>query len=109
MTTITTYTQQDGSTVELRTNPGCAPMVFLNGVIQNPDDYYVVGHSVIFEKHKKIYWKQWFAWRPVQVHGRWTWFKTVYRYRTNDDYVHHDDWARYSYGNILDVLRKNNG
>ena len=49
-------------------------------------------------------WQEWFAWRPVKIHGRRVWLKTVYR-RCIVSYVDMDDWARYEYGNIFDVIR----
>jgi hypothetical protein len=49
-------------------------------------------------------WNPWFAWRPVHIHGQWTWLKTVYRFKTNN-YVNYDDWSQYKYGTIFDVLR----
>jgi hypothetical protein len=57
-------------------------------------------------QHKRAHapWQSWWAWRPVQVHGRWTWLTTVYRYRTNN-YVNRDDWPQYQYGTIFDVVR----
>lgn len=48
-------------------------------------------------------WKKWFAWYPVIVHEKRTWLKTVYRRKINT-YVDMDDWARYEYGTIFDVL-----
>lgn len=48
-------------------------------------------------------WKKWFAWYPVKVHGKRTWLKTVYRRKINT-YVDMDDWARYEYGTIFDVI-----
>ena len=48
-------------------------------------------------------WRKWFAWRPVTVHGNRVWLKTVYRRKINT-YVDMDDWARYEYGTIFDVL-----
>lgn len=50
-------------------------------------------------------WRQFFAWRPVKVHGKTTWLKTVYRRKINT-YVDYDNWARYEYGTIFDVLTK---
>ena len=53
----------------------------------------------------KAPWQKWRAWKPVKdIHGRWHWGKTVYRRRTNT-YVNHDDWVRYEYGTIFDVLK----
>jgi len=55
-------------------------------------------------KPKPNPWRQWYAWYPVRVHGRWKWLTTVYRYKTNT-YVNHDDWAVYEYGTIFDAIR----
>jgi hypothetical protein len=49
-------------------------------------------------------WTKWFAWRPVTVHGNCVWLKTVYR-RCINTYVDMDDWNRYEYGTIFDVLK----
>ena len=48
-------------------------------------------------------WKKWFAWYPVNVHNKRTWLKTVYRRKINT-YVDMEDWARYEYGTIFDVI-----
>jgi hypothetical protein len=50
-------------------------------------------------------WSKWFAWRPVFIHGKRIWFKTVYRRRILT-YVDNENWARYEYGDIFDVLIK---
>lgn len=50
-------------------------------------------------------WQPWFAWYPVKVKGRWTWFKKVYRKEIHKTYVNHDDWTRYEYGDVFDVLK----
>jgi hypothetical protein len=51
-------------------------------------------------------WEIWFAWRPVKtVTGERVWLKKVYR-RCINTYVDHDDWTRYEYGNIFDVLKE---
>ena len=49
-------------------------------------------------------WNKWFAWYPVKVHGQRTWLKTVYRRKINT-YVDMEDWARYEYGTIFDILK----
>lgn len=49
-------------------------------------------------------WKAWFAWRPVKIKGKQIWMKRVYRRSTNT-YVNHDDWTRYEYGDMFDVLK----
>lgn len=51
-------------------------------------------------------WVEWFAWYPVKIHGERVWFKTVYR-RLVNTYSDYDDWERYEYGNIFDVLKHN--
>lgn len=48
-------------------------------------------------------WQQWFAWRPVKINGRRVWLKTIYR-RSLNTYVDMDDWTRYEYGTIFDVI-----
>jgi len=50
-------------------------------------------------------WQKWFAWYPVQVHGNYTWFTTVYR-RCINTYVDMDDWTRYEYGTVFDIIKE---
>lgn len=50
-------------------------------------------------------WKPWFAWRPVTIKGKRIWLKKVYRRKTNT-YVNYDDWARYEYGDIFDIIKE---
>jgi hypothetical protein len=45
-------------------------------------------------------WTKWRAWYPVRVHGKWTWLKTVYRYR-----VISPGGGSYRYGTIFDVIK----
>lgn len=49
-------------------------------------------------------WKPWFAWRPVTFKGKRVWMKKIYR-RSINTYVDHDDWTRYEYGDIFDVIK----
>ena len=49
-------------------------------------------------------WKKWFAWRPVKVNGKTVWLEYVYR-RMINGYVDFDDWTRYEYGTIFDVIK----
>ena len=49
-------------------------------------------------------WKTWFAWRPVVIRGERIWLKTVYR-RCINTYVDHDNWKRYEYGTLFDVIK----
>ncbi len=58
----------------------------------------------VARKIEVLPWKPWFAWRPVKIHGKRIWLKTVYR-RCINTYVDHDDWERYEYGNLFDVLK----
>lgn len=53
----------------------------------------------------KAPWQEWFAWRPVTIKGKRVWMKKVYRRKTNT-YVNHDDWPRYEYGDLFDVLHE---
>jgi hypothetical protein len=49
-------------------------------------------------------WRLWFAWRPVKtVSGQAVWAKKVYR-RCINTYVDMDNWKRYEYADIFDVL-----
>ena len=48
---------------------------------------------------------KWFAWYPVKVHGQRTWLKTVYR-RCINTYVDMEDWKRYEYGDVFDILKE---
>lgn len=49
-------------------------------------------------------WEKWFAWYPVKVHSKRVWMKTVYR-RWINTYVDFDDWTRYEYGTLFDVIK----
>lgn len=61
-----------------------------------------VQNSVI---HYDPWWQPWYAWRPVRtVSGQVVWLDTVYRCIGND-YVDHEDWRWYYYGNTFDILR----
>ena len=62
-------------------------------------------YNQVYRKVVTLSWEQWFAWYPVKVHGKRTWLKTVYR-RSIISYVDMDDWTRYEYGTIFDVMTK---
>lgn len=49
-------------------------------------------------------WQQWFAWRPVKIHGKQVWCKTIFR-RCINTYVDMDNWKHYEYGTAFDVIR----
>lgn len=57
----------------------------------------------VARKIKIFPWEKWFAWRPVKIHGKYVWLKPIYR-RCINTYVDMDDWTRYEYGNLFDVL-----
>jgi len=59
----------------------------------------------VARKIEILSWEPWWAWHPVRVHGELTWFCTVYR-RCINTYVDHDDWTRYEYGNIFDIVKQ---
>ena len=62
-----------------------------------------VNYNQVYRKIKIMPWEKWFAWYPVKVNGNYTWFKTIYR-RCINTYVDMDDWSRYEYGTIFDVI-----
>ena len=61
--------------------------------------------GTVYRKVIRLPWKKWFAWRPVKIHGRYVWFRTVYR-RCINTYVDQEDWSRYEYGTVFDVLKE---
>ena len=62
-----------------------------------------VGADYVARKIETSPWKSWYAWRPIKLHGEWVWFEWVFR-RCINTYVDMDNWTRYQYGNIFDVL-----
>ena len=60
--------------------------------------------TFVARKIETMPWQKWFAWYPVRVHDKRIWFKTVYR-RCINTYVDHDNWSRYEYGTLFDVLK----
>lgn len=63
------------------------------------------GRGYVPRKVVKQPWKPWFAWRPVKIHGKRIWLKTVYR-RCINTYVDTDDWKWYEYGDIFDIIKE---
>jgi hypothetical protein len=49
-------------------------------------------------------WRPWFAWRPVTIHGKRVWLERIFR-RSINTYVDMDDWTRYEYGTLFDVIK----
>jgi len=62
------------------------------------------GTTYVARKIETGPWQQWFAWRPVKIKGERVWLEKICRRKINT-YVDHDDWARYEYGTLFDVLR----
>jgi len=60
--------------------------------------------GAVYRKVIRLPWEKWFAWRPVKIHGRRVWFRTVYR-RTVVCYVDADKWSRVDYGTLFDVIK----
>ena len=58
----------------------------------------------VYRKVIMLPWEKWFAWRPVKVHGRYVWLKTIYR-RTTVCYVDIEDFKAVEYGTLFDVLK----
>jgi hypothetical protein len=63
-----------------------------------------VGQGPVARKIELGPWKPWFAWRPVTIKGKRIWMKKVYR-RSVNTYVDMDDWTRYEYGDMFDILK----
>ena len=62
-------------------------------------------YNQVYRKVIKLPWHKWFAWYPVKVQGKRTWLRTVYR-RSIISYVDMDDWTKYEYGTIFDILKE---
>lgn len=86
MTTVTITTLPNGDIKETRTNPGCAPTVYINGVRQEPP--------------LTTKWEPWYAWRPVRVNGKWYWLTTVYR-----KFLLSPGGGFHAYGDSFDILK----
>jgi hypothetical protein len=58
-----------------------------------------------YRKREISPWKLWFAWRPVKLlDGDRVWCKRIYR-RSINTYVDNEDWRRYEYGTLFNVLK----
>jgi hypothetical protein len=66
--------------------------------------FYGPNDTFVARKIEVLPWKPWFAWRPVKIHGKRIWLKTVYR-RCINTYVDQEDWSRYEYGTVFDVIK----
>ena len=60
----------------------------------------------LYRKIKVMPWTIWFAWRPVTtINKERIWLKKIYRRQINT-YVDMEDWSRYEYGNMFDILKE---
>lgn len=86
----------------------------VNNVFKEVDKTFKTMEEVLDKAYKqkmpeiKYPWKKWFAWRPVKVKGKTKWLCNVYRQQIPKDYATYDDWTRYKYGDIFDVLKDAN-
>lgn len=106
MTKVKTITKlANGDNLEIIDAPGSGltPIVFLNGVVQNPADYYVTGTGgiVFHNRELDIEWKQHRLLFPRRINGRWYWpGNVVYRY-----FVLSPGGGFWKYGDEFDMLR----
>jgi hypothetical protein len=63
------------------------------------------GTTYVPRKQTASPWKPWFAWRPVKINGEYVWMTKVFR-RCINTYVDMDNWERYEYGTLFDVLKE---
>lgn len=92
MTKHTQIILPNGDIKEIRSTPGAAPLVWINGILQPP------------LSKKMVPWTPWFAWYPVKdLQGNWHWLKRIYR-KVGNTYVDQDDWTWYYYATIFHVL-----
>lgn len=102
MTTITTTTLPNGDIQEVRTNPGCAPIVYINGIIQ----------PIATVDYQKSKWQKWFAWHRVKIKDDRVWLKQIYRRvvpaSTYANLMSGSSAPVYEYGTIFDVIRDGN-
>ena len=90
MTALTVTQLPNGDIMEVRTNLGCAPIVYINGVIQ----------PLATMDYVEPLWSKWFAWRPVRVNGKWYWLTHIYR-----KFSLSPGGGFYTYGDDFDILR----
>jgi len=65
------------------------------------DSYVSAGPATELPKYS---WEPWFAWYPVQVHGKRKWMTKVWRrvHMRREDMTLYAD---YEYGNVFDVIK----
>ena len=59
----------------------------------------------LYRKQETGPWEKFFAWHPVKIHSKRVWLKTVYR-RCINTYVDYDDWKRWEYGDLFDIVKQ---
>lgn len=101
MTTHNSFILENGDEVQVMTNPGATPIVYLNGVMQNAGDYRFVNGRPFFGDDI-VKWQSWYAWHPVRVKGKWYWLTQVYRRRKGALFKRYDSWI---YGDDFDALK----
>lgn len=62
-------------------------------------------YNQVYRKVITFPWEKWFAWYPIKVNNKIVWLKTIYR-RSIFSYVDMDDWQRYEYGTLFDILKE---
>jgi hypothetical protein len=103
MTTYTTYTK-DGKQVEVRSNPGAAPMVYVNGVIQDPGTYRITpGLNVLFNHTPNYIWEPTRIWLPKKINNRWYRPGSIVYRREGKGPTEGGYWI---YGDEFDILKK---
>lgn len=91
MTTYNVKTMPNGDVVETRTNPGVAPMVFINGVLQADN----------IRSAMRNEWESTRTWIPRRINQRWYWpGQVVYRHFTLSP-----GGGFWVYGDEFDVLK----
>lgn len=97
MTTHKIFKTPTGDTVEIRTNVGATPRVFVNGAIQSADKadayMYLLNHQR---------WYPTTLWIPRKINGRWYWpGARVYR-----RYSLSPGGGMWTYGDEFDMLKE---
>ena len=96
MTTYNVFKTPTGDTVEIRTNVGASPLVYVNGVLQTP-----LGAQNYMYLLKPRLWESVITWLPRKINGRWYWpGSRVYRYRRISP-----GGGLWIYGDEFDILR----
>ena len=101
MTKYESFILENGSEAMVMYAAGGPPIVYLNGVIQNPGDYRISNGRPFFSDDI-LRWQAWYAWHPVRIKGKWHWLKQVYRRRKGAMFKRYDSWI---YGDDFDVLK----